>query len=63
MSLDEPSYMAVRIFDDKQAWLDFAKDDDEHASGAAAFANDYARKPAQVEFYEGTLVITKPEGA
>ena len=57
MTLDEPSYVAVRIFDDKQAWLDFCRAD------SAVLNVDYARKPAEVELYEGTLVLTPSKNA
>ena len=57
MTLDEPSYVAVRVFDSKQDWLDFVKDKEGVVSA------DYARKPAEVELYEGTLVISSEQGA
>lgn len=59
MTLDEPSYVAMRIFDDKQEWLDFMRS--AHAEGVLHV--DYARKPAETELYEGTLVISSEQGA
>ena len=58
MTLDEPSYVAVRIFDSKQEWVDFVKN-----NGQGVLQVDYARKPTEVELYEGTLVISSEQGA
>ena len=58
MTLDEPSYVAIRIFDSKQDWLDFVNDKE-----MGILTVDYARKPAEVELYEGTLVINSEQGA
>ena len=57
MTLDEPSYVAIRIFDSKQEWLDFMEADE------SVMHVDYARKPAETELYEGTLVISSEQGA
>ena len=57
MSLDEPSYVAIRIFDSKQEWLDFME------AHECVMRVGYARKPAETELYEGTLVISSEEGA
>lgn len=56
MTLDEPSYVAVRIFDSKQDWLDFVEE------GNGVLEAAYARKPAETELYEGTLVISSKTG-
>mmetsp|Transcript_11239 Transcript_11239/g.21434 ORF Transcript_11239/g.21434 Transcript_11239/m.21434 type:complete len:335 (-) Transcript_11239:11-1015(-) len=57
MTLDEPSYVAIRVFDSKQEWLDFME------AHESVMNVDYARKPAETELYEGTLVISAEQGA